>query len=1008
MRIRLLQRKLFTLFSLVFIAPLVTFAQVNVKGKVTDATNVPLAGVNVIVKGSTVGAITDPEGNYSITAPSSSSQLQFSLLGFLSQTVTASSSTINIKLVEDVAKLEEVVITGLATNVKRSNLANSVATISAKEISGVATPQTLDGALNGKLVGANIVSQSGAPGGGMSVRLRGLTSVNSNTQPLYVIDGVIMDNSSISAGLNTVTQASRGGVASSNQDNPSNRIADINPEDIESVEVLKGPSAAAIYGSQASSGVIIITTKRGNEGQTKISFSQNLGMGQAIKLLGVRQWNEDKIQLFYGSNQANANTQKQLYRDAVAANAIHDYEDEMYGVQGFLTSSSLSLTGGTEKTKFYLSGLYMDENGIVKNSGYQKNSIRANIDHKISKRFNLSLTTTYINSKTDRGLTNNDNAGVTYGQALSSTPDYAQLFPDNAGRYPRNPYAASNPIETRDLITNREKINRFVGGLVFNAYVQQSERSVTKLIFKGGLDYYTLNTKAIFPNTLQFESGGNGTNGANVEGNTNNLNTNLSAYGVNTYNSANRQYTFTTSAGADMFDYDQNQLLTTATQIIGSQTSQDQASASRLDQQIIPRKIRGMFFQEEVNYDDKVILTGALRFDKSSDNADVNKFEAYPKGSIAVNVANFDFWKSQTVNHFKVRAAYGESANFPPFGSKYTAFSPFNIGGIGGTLIGVLNPQGFVQKGNDEVKQERQSEFETGFDLGLWDGKLSFEATYYSRKGKDLIFAANIPSSGGFVQEIINGGTLRNRGLEFGLTILPYNSTNFRWSSRNSFWLNRSKMLTLDIPPFRTGAFSNALANYQIEAGKSPTEIVGPDDLDGNGVADGVFVLGNSEPQFQMSFANDFTIYKNLTFSFVLHWKYKCDNINLTELLNDLGGTSPDFDEDDDGNGVINGVQRANSLGVSARPLVQDASYLRLRDIGLYYSFPSEMMKNAFKGVVSNIKVGVSATNLFTITPYKSYDPEVSNFGSGGFSTAVEVTPFPSAKRMFFHLTVDF
>lgn len=277
---------LISFFLLVLIAPQLAFAQLNVKGKVTDAgTNEPLPGVTVTVKGSTKGTSTDATGEYSLKDVPSGSQLQFVSIGYKPQTVTAS-ETVNIKLIEDVARLEEVVVTGLATSVKRSNLANAVATISSKELTGNAPMQTLDGALNGKLVGANIISSSGAPGGGMSVRLRGLTSINSGMQPLYIVDGVMMDNSSISGGLNVVTAASRNGSATSNQDNPSNRIADLNPGDIENVEVLKGASAAAIYGALASSGVIIITTKRGTQGKTKVSFSQDLGMAKAQKLWG--------------------------------------------------------------------------------------------------------------------------------------------------------------------------------------------------------------------------------------------------------------------------------------------------------------------------------------------------------------------------------------------------------------------------------------------------------------------------------------------------------------------------------------------------------------------------------------------------------------------------------------------------------------------------------------------------------------------------------------------------
>jgi outer membrane receptor protein involved in Fe transport len=551
-------------------------------------------------------------------------------------------------------------------------------------------------------------------------------------------------------------------------------------------------------------------------------------------------------------------------------------------------------------------------------------------------------------------------------------------------------------------MTNNENVNRFIGGGSFTAFLQQNDFSITKLIIRGGVDYYTLATKAIFPSILQFQSDGNGTDGASIQGNTNNLNTNVSAYLVNTFGALNRRLNFTTSGGATMENFDQNQILNSASRLIGTQTNLNQASAVTVYQNRIPRKNRGLFLQEEVNFEDKIIITGGVRLDKSSDNADVNKYETFPKVSLALNVANFQFWRWKSVDLFKLRAAYGESGNFPPFGAKFTAFSNANIGGLGGTLIGVINSQGFVQRGNDQIKQERQKEFETGLDVGILGGKIAFEGTYYNRRGTDLIFTQNVPSSSGFVQKFINGGTLQNKGWEFALTISPYNTTNFKWTSRTSYWQNRSKMTRLDIPSFNVGAFSNALGSFKIEQGKPATQIVG---LDGDR---GVVQLGDAEPKFQMSFYNDLTIYKNVNLSFVLHWKQGGQNINLTELLTDLGGTSPDYDGDDNGNGISNAAERISSLGVSATPFVQNANYLRLRDVGLYYSFPANLIKNAFNSVVSNVRIGVSATNLFTITPYKSYDPEVSNFGASGFSTAVDVTPYPSARRMFFHLSVDF
>jgi TonB-dependent starch-binding outer membrane protein SusC len=212
----------------------------------------------------------------------------------------------------------------------------------------------------------------------------------------------------------------------------------------------------------------------------------------------------------------------------------------------------------------------------------------------------------------------------------------------------------------------------------------------------------------------------------------------------------------------------------------------------------------------------------------------------------------------------------------------------------------------------------------------------------------------------------------------------------------------------LDIPTFNIGGFGNSIGTFRIEEGKSATQIVGIDDTNGDGTSDGVFVLGNSEPDFQMGFLNDFTIFKNLNFSFSLHWKKGGQNVNLTEFLTDLGGTSPDYDEIDTETGLNKAAIRLNAGGVSARQYVQDANYLRLREVGLFYNFPASLLKRSFGEVLEGVKIGASATNVFVVTPYKSYDPEVSNFGAAGFSTAIEVTPYPAARRLFFHLSVNF
>jgi TonB-linked SusC/RagA family outer membrane protein len=979
------------LFLFLWMLPFALFGQTTVSGTVTDfGSGNALPGVSVVVLGTIVGTSTDANGGYKLQLPTATGRLQFSFLGYVTQTISVdeSTGTLNVQLQERTTSLQEVVVTGLATTVKRANAANAVSTINTREITGITTPQTVDGAISGKLVGANVVANSGAPGGGIAMRLRGITSIFGNAQPLYVVDGVIIDNSSVSSGLNAVTAAAAGG-STSNQDNASNRIADLNPDDIESIEVLKGASAAAIYGSLAAAGVVIITTKRGAVGKTAIDFSQDIGVTTITKKLGQRTYTEERVRASFGESAVP------LFLAAQSAGRIYDYEEEMFGNTGLLLNSRLNVSGGNDRTRFFVGGLIQDEEGIIKKTGYEKKSLRFNLDHVLSKHFDFSLSTNYINSSADRGLTNNDNAGVSFGVAMASTPSFANLFPDENGVYPDNPFAASNFLQTRDLITNNESTDRFIGGLTLNTQLYDTERSSTRIVIRSGLDFYNLRTRAIFPNTLQFQSQGRGTEGASIQGNNYNLNTNYSAFLVNTLTAGDDAVIFRTTIGATRENFNQDQVLNVATQLIGSQTNLDQSGGIQVEQNRVIVRNKGLFFQEEVNIRDRIIATAGLRLDKSSNNADPNEFKAFPKFSLALNLANFDFWTVDQFSLLKLRAAYGEAGGFPPFGAKYTSFVTSNIGGRPGIIP-------FTQFGNENIQQERQKELEGGIDIGMFNDRLIFEGTIYNKTVSDLILIQNVPSSSGFTTRVVNGGELRNRGVELALTVTPFESEGLKWDSRTSFWVNRSEITRLDIPPFALGGFGNTLGTFFIEEGESATQIVG---IKGD---EGVQKLGDAAPDFQMNFHNFFTIKQNLTFSFLFHWKKGGQNINLTELLTDLGGTSPDYDDDDDGDGTTNAEERVAALGVTAEPFVQDASYLRLREIGLYYTLPATLLDGAFRGIVRNLRIGLSANNLFTITDYKSYDPEVSNFGGNGLSTGVEVTPYPASRRMFFHIALGF
>ena len=982
--------------------------ETRISGVVTDSKNQePIAGVNVLIKGSTTGTITDGNGSYSLNV-NDGATIVFSFIGYKSKEFSADGPTLNVTLDEDVTSLEEIVISGLASNIKRSNLANSVASISAKEIVGTTTPQTVDGALYGKLKGANIVSSSGAPGGGIAVKLRGITSITGSSQPLFIVDGVYVDNSSIAAGLNAVSAASAGG-SSSNQDNPSNRIADLSPEDIETIEILKGASAASIYGSRSSAGVVVITTKKGTPGRTKIRLEQSIGQASILNPLGTRTFTEQRIRDTYFAPGDDETPEQTAEREAAAAaeilrfqsarNAglIHDYENELYGNKALLLNTVLSASGGDDNTRYYGSFIRKDEEGIVKNTGYEKTSLRLNFSQDIVENVNVALTSNYILSSADRGFFNNDNSGTTMGISYVSTKPYTQLFPDENGNYPNNPDAPSNFLQTRDLITNREEVQRFIGSAKLEATLLQRDNMQLKFIGQAGLDSYTLKTTALFPRELQFQQGNNGTGGASIQGRTVLENRNLQAFLVHSLFPSNN-LSFVTQLGVLKLDFNRNTTLVTATQLIGTQSNLDQASAVSTEQTIVPEEDAGFFIQEEVNIGDKVIATVGLRADKSSNNGDVNKFFYYPKANIAVNIHEFDFWSVDAINTLKIRAAYGQAGRFASFGSKYTGFTSTIIDGMAGSLVN-------TQLGNDEVEPEKQSEIETGFDIGVMDNRILFDFTYYKKSVTDLLLSALIPTSAGYTTQIINGAELENQGIEMGLSVLAVDKPDFKYNTSLNFWFNRSKITELRVPAFNTGAFGATLGTLRIEEGQSATQLVG---IDPNN-PDGVTKWGDAEPDFQLSWSNSIT-WKNFDLSFLFHMKQGVENVNLSTLLTDLNGTSPDFDNGglDPSGQLPNGPYRLSQLGVSAEPFVEDASYIRLREVGLYYNLPKDMLLTTFNGTLNGVRVGFSGFNLLNFFDYNSYDPEVSNFGGDGLSTGVEVTPFPSAKRYFFHLALEF
>jgi TonB-linked SusC/RagA family outer membrane protein len=971
------------------------FAQYTVTGNVADErTGETLIGASILVKGTTTGTVTDLDGNFSVTIPSNEpATLVFSSIGYLSQSVEVAPgvSTLTVQLQQDATNLEEVVVTGLATSVKRSNLANAVSSVSARDLTGTTTVQTTDGALYGKVPGATIRSNGGAPGGGISIQLRGISSLTGASQPLIIVDGVYISNSSQRTGRATLS-----GAGDSSQDDGSNRLADINPADIETIEILKGPSAAAIYGTRANAGVIIITTKRGQEGKTTVSLSQDIGFAQPLRLLGTDDWSEDKINFFFPETRRPIELER--FKAAQSSGTFIDYEDYFYKNPATLLNTRINVSGGNDRTKFFVSGNIADEEGTVKNTGFKRYSVRANIDQKITNGIKLGVSSNYIRSNTDRGFTGNqNNSGASIGYAIAYVPNYFDLRKNADGTYPANPYFSENPVAVTENGINNSLVNRFIQSFTLDIDLLKTDKSFLKAQFSGGLDYLQNTTMIYLPEFLQYQSS-QANPGDILKGKQESFNTNFQAALVYNWNLG--PVNMNSSAGLVRLDFENSALFNRGRGLVPGQTNLRQAAIQEINQDFRSKiQDAGVFLQQEANWDDKIVGTLGVRWDKSTLNGDPQQYYAFPRASVAFNIANFDFWSVGFMNQLKPRVAYGETAGPVNFGATFTALEGTNIGGLLGSVVS-------TQIGNTLILPETAQELEFGIDAGFFNNRLAVEATYYIKSTQNNLQNLNLAPSTGVNVTPSNEAELENKGIELSISGTPVTTANFRWFSRVMFWKNDLLMTRLGIPTYSAGAFGSALGTFLYAEGYSPTTIVGtPANPDNPG---GFTFWGDAQPDFNMSFYNTFSLLKGLELSFLVDWKKGGDNVNLTSYLNDGGATTKGWFDDDDGDGVPNGRQRPPAPYNNAARWVQDASFVKIREIGLYYTLPKTTLSDWFGTTVSNVKVGTSVNNAFLFTKYEGYDPETSSFGAQAIANNVDIAPYPTPRRVFFHLTVDF
>lgn len=948
----------------------------------------PVADAIVSVVGSLVNVRTNAQGKFTIAAPAGDAHLLVRAIGYarLEVTVPASQSTIDVKLADDLFKLDELVVTGQATGIERRNATTSTAVVSGDDIRQVPAP-TLDRALAGRIAGANIQSNSGAPGGGMQIQIRGSNTVIGGSDPLFVVDGVIYSNGTLPSGLSTVTTSKSSNEAGDNgplQDDGVNRLADINPNDIASIEILKGAAASSIYGSKAANGVVVITTNRGQVGKPRVTMTQRFGFAELARAPKPRAFTVPEANDLYGA-------------DVVApflvngALPVYDHVQEVFGNRPLGYETLLDVSGGSETTKYFVSGGWKEDGGIIANTGAGRQSLRVNVDQKMSDKVTFAISTAFNRTDAQRGFINNDNAGASIPYALLYIPSFIPIVKQADGTYPIPDvsYFSANPLQTADLAKNEETAIRFTGGGTLTYHAFTTEHQSLKLVASGGLDFFNQENRILAPPELYFQAlQPNPGLAALSNGASRFLNWNLN--GIHTFSPTSGKFTATTSAGLQFEDRSVNRSRVVATGLLSGQSNIDQGAVfgQQLEAKNHERTFAFYGQEEFLALQDKLLLAIGVRAERSSVNGNTDKYFLYPKISGSYRFIGTLGKGSE----LKMRLAYGETGNQPLFGQKFTTLQGGGvIGGSIGTVVGNTS-------GAPGIKPERIKEVEGGFDASLANGRATIEITGFRRRAVDLLLARSPAGSSGFVQENINGGEFMNEGIEVAAGFTIAQSRNFTWLVRTTFATLRNRVVSLPIPAFRpaNAGYGLGFGEFYIEPGKPIGQIIGQTAINPDGSFQ-IGYLGQTNPDFKIGFSNDFT-YKSAFLSFLWDWQQGGVAQNQTRSLIDGNQLAED-------GGTPEGIRRqiASQKGV-APDFVQSTTFLKLREVNLGMSLPKQVAA-LFAGS-KDVRVSITGRNLLILTKYWGYDPEVSNFGQQSITRNIDLAPYPPMRTFFFNISV--
>jgi TonB-linked SusC/RagA family outer membrane protein len=989
-------------------APLTAWAQGReVTGRVTvTGAGTPLADAQVGVVGQPIGTRTNERGEYRLQVPAGAVQLQARAIGYKRQQVSldAGAATANFTLERDVLQLEATTVTGQATTIEKKNAATAISTLNTAELNRVPA-RSIEGQLAGKAVGVASFDNSGAPGGGAQLKIRGNTSVLGSGDPLYVVDGVIISNQQPTGAVNSVTRA--GGGVGGIQDNMVNRLADLNPTEIESIEVLKSAAASAIYGSRATNGVVVITTKKGKAGTVRFNATQRVGTQEMIRKLGSRRYDSfADVADWTGGPTGTAAAQAAC---GTGACPWYDYQQQLYGRTDPSFETILSANGGVNNTRFFASFSDRQESGIMLNTGARRQNWRLNLDQQIGSKLTVSAGIAVTNNDLQRGLSNNDNSGTSPIYNWGYTPAIIDLRQrDASGLFVRQPFngggfANGNPFETQayvrnDDVTWRQTMNTRVGYTVFTTDKQSLEAS-----FVAGIDRFNTENIVYSPPFLQFEpaDGFAGTSSL-AQNNTRQFN-----QGFNLVHSWNPGWSWlasaTTSVGGTQEEQDFNRYAIRQRGLLpGVSNANSGADAPLVENSINTFRDQSLYLNETLlMFGDKLAINAGLRADRSSANGDREKFYVFPKYSGSYRFVNpvFSF-----VDEVKLRGAFGQSGNRPRWADRDVVLA--NAGNIGGR-------QGLVAAGtlgNPEIKPEVMNETEYGVDAYFFGGRFGVELTNYDRTIKDLLLTFPLPPSSGLTQQIINGGELSVKGWEVGLTAVPIRRGTFEWTSRINFTQNEQRVESLPVPGFNAAnSFGASYGRNRIVEGALSTWIWGNAPLGANGAVRDT-ILRDSNPIHQTQFYNEFS-WKAFTMAALVDWRNGGFVANMTNNLWDEGGQAYDFDEpspDPTRGATLGDYRNAVFNGGDIRPYIQNGSYVKVREITLTYQAPAGWAALIPGGQAKDLRFSLSGRNLWMFSDYWGFDPEFNNFGNTNFNRFIDLAPFPPSRQVFFSIDVGF